>query len=74
MSHYVFPIVIERDEDGYAADCPSLQGCHAQGSTYEEALANIRDAVELHVQDRKARGEPIETPSMVSVTTLEVSA
>ena len=74
VKHYVFPIVIERDEDGYVAECPSLQGCHAQGKTYEETMANIRDAVELHVQDRKACGEPVEAPSMVSVTTLEVSA
>lgn len=74
MSNYVFPIVIERDEDGYFADCPSLQGCHAQGVTYEEALDNIRDAIQLHIQDRKEHGEPIGTPSMVSVTTLEISA
>ncbi len=74
MSKLVVPIVIERDGDGYFATCPALQGCHAQGSTYEEALDNIRDAVELHVQDRRACGEAIAAPGMVSVTTLEVSA
>ena len=74
MKSMVFPIVVEQDEDGFYVDCPSLQGCHAQGRTYEEALANIRDAVELHIEDRKASGEPIPTPGKVSVTTLEVSA
>jgi predicted RNase H-like HicB family nuclease len=70
----VFPIVIEHDEDGFFADCPSLQGCHAQGATYEELWENIRDAVELHIQDRKARGETIEPPRSISISTLEVSA
>ena len=74
MSKLVFPIVIERDEDGYYAECPSLQGCHAQGATYEEVWDNIRDAVALHVQDRKNCGELIAKPRMLSVTTLEVSA
>jgi predicted RNase H-like HicB family nuclease len=74
MSSLVYPIVIEKDEDGYYAECPALQGCHAQGATYEEAFSNIRDAVHLHIEDRKACGEPIPHPGNVSITTLEVSA
>ncbi len=74
MKHYRFPVVIEKDSEGYYAECPSLQGCFTQGSTYEEALANIRDAIALHVQDRVARGEPIEMPESVSLTTVEVAA
>lgn len=45
MTRYTFPVVIEKDEDGYFAHCPSLQGCYTRGDTYEEALANIRDAI-----------------------------
>jgi predicted RNase H-like HicB family nuclease len=71
---YTLPIVIEKDADGYFAQCPSLQGCYTQGDTYEEALANIKDAIALHVQDRLALGETIETPEMVSVATLEIAA
>ena len=72
---YTFPIVIERTANGYFADCPSLQGCHAQGATYEEAFDNIKDAVELHIQDRLACGEEVPGPEgQISVTTLEVSA
>ena len=48
---YHLPIVIERDEDGYFASCPALQGCYSQGDTYEEALANIKDAMKLHIED-----------------------
>ena len=41
ITKYRFPIIIEKDEDGYFASCPALQGCYTQGDTYEEALANI---------------------------------
>lgn len=54
MIHSTLPIVIEKDADGYFVQCPTLQGCYTQGETYEEALANIRDAITLHIQDRQA--------------------
>lgn len=48
---YQFPVVIEKDADGvFMADCPDLQGCHTQGKTIEEAITNIRDAIELHIK------------------------
>src|SRR6266568_4200582 len=55
MKTYVFKIVIEQDqfEDGrpaWRASCPALKGCHTWGHSYEEALANAREAVELYVQ------------------------
>lgn len=74
MHRYLLPIVIEKDEDGYFVSCPSLQGCYTQGNTYEEAVANIRDAVLLHIEDRLANGESIPTSEMVSLATLEVVA
>jgi predicted RNase H-like HicB family nuclease len=52
MRKYLLPIVIEKDKDGYFAMCPALQGCYSQGDTYEEALANIEDAIRLHIADR----------------------
>lgn len=52
MSAQRFAIVIEKDSDGYFATCPGLQGCSTQGDTYEEALANIRDAIRLNVADQ----------------------
>ena len=44
-----FSVIIERDKDGYFAFCPELQGCYSQGKNYAEALANIKDAAELHL-------------------------
>lgn len=72
MTKYVLPIVIEKDGDGYFAFCPDLQGCYTQGETYEEALANIEDAIRLHLEDRVASGESVPTSHMISVATLEV--
>ena len=41
------PLVLETDEDGWVvASCPTLPGCHSQGRTRDEALANMREAVE----------------------------
>ncbi|MGD1095411.1 MAG: type II toxin-antitoxin system HicB family antitoxin [Bryobacteraceae bacterium] len=43
-------VVIEQDEHGCYAWCQELKGCQSQGSTVEEALANIREAIELFVE------------------------
>ncbi len=70
---YRFPVVIERDGDGYFATCPDLQGCYSQGDTYEEVLENITSAIKLHIEDRKAENEEVSQPSAVSLSTVEVS-
>lgn len=74
MKTYQFPIVVEKDEDGlFVADCPNLQGCHTQGKTFEEAVSNLKEAVELHLQDRLEAGEEIPQTTPVKITSLEVS-
>lgn len=73
MNTYHFAAVIEKDEDGYYAFCPELQGCYTCGETFEEARANLADAVRLHVEDRLADGEEIKAPESVNLTTVEVS-
>lgn len=50
-------VVIEKDSDGYFSYCPGLQGCYSQGQTYEETLANIKDAIRLHIEDRMTSNE-----------------
>ncbi len=72
MSTYHFAAVIEKDEDGYYAFCPELQGCYTSGNTYEEARANLADAIRLHVEDRLADAEEIKGPESVNLTTVEV--
>ena len=72
MQVYRFAIVVEKDEEGYFAYSPELQGCYTQGDTFEEVMANIRDAIKLHVEDRLANNEPITTSEMVSLSSIEV--
>ena len=43
-------VVIERDDHGFYAWCPELKGCQSQGDTLDEAMANIREAVELYLE------------------------
>ena len=38
-------IILIESEEGFAVSCPALKGCHSQGKTHEEALANIKDAI-----------------------------
>ncbi len=43
-----FKVIIEQDEKGYfVAWAPAIPGCHSQGETYEEALENVKEAIEL---------------------------
>ncbi len=49
MSHKV-SVVIEKDDHGYYAYCPELEGCHSQGDNFEEVVANIREAIELYLE------------------------
>jgi len=72
MKNYRFSVIVEKDEDGYFAYCPDLQGCYTQGDTFEEAVTNIKDAIKLHVEDRLASNEPITTSEIVSLSSLEV--
>jgi antitoxin HicB len=68
---YKYRILIEKDENGiYIASCPALQGCYSQGGTVDEALQNIKDAIQLHIEARQALGEPI--PIEILIEEVEV--
>ncbi len=64
---YIFRVVIEPDEDVFHAYCPALKGCHSWGYTYEEALENIQEAVQCHVEALLQAGDPIPTEPDVEV-------
>jgi predicted RNase H-like HicB family nuclease len=53
-------VLIYQDEDGaWCAEVPSLPGCFSDGTTYEEAIENIKDAMQLFIESLEARGLPI---------------
>ncbi len=47
---YKVSIVIEKDEHGYYAYSPELEGCQTQGDSLEEVIANAKEAVELYLE------------------------
>ena len=69
---YKVSIVIERDEHGYYVYCPELRGCQSQGDTQDEAMANIKEAIELYLEtlDDKERRDLLSQE--ILTTTLEV--
>jgi predicted RNase H-like HicB family nuclease len=55
-----FITTLQRDEDGvWIAECPSIPGCISQGASREEALTNIREAIQLCLEVRAERGMPL---------------
>jgi predicted RNase H-like HicB family nuclease len=55
MKKYHFPIVVETDEDGiYIVSCPTFKGCHADGKTIDEALENIKEVIEMCLEEEPA--------------------
>lgn len=45
-----YNVVMVESEEGFAVSCPALPGCHSQGATHDEALANIREAIQLWLE------------------------
>jgi predicted RNase H-like HicB family nuclease len=74
MKKYTLPVVIEKDEDGYFAMCPALEGCYSQGDTYEEALENIKDAIRLVLQDMEECEDLVSDINSFSLVAVEVTA
>jgi len=69
-----FKVLIEPDETGgYVVSCPSLSGCFSQGDTIEEAIENIKEAIELCLEDMKEHGEPIPATSHVLIGSVTVT-
>lgn len=53
-------MIRKRDETGgYVVEVPSLPGCVSQGETMDEAVANIKEAIELYIEDSVADGEAV---------------
>lgn len=63
-----FSVTLTQDEDGFiVASCPALPGCHSQGRTRQEALANIEEAIRGYVASMREHGEPIPVEEVEEV-------
>jgi len=73
VKRYRYTVVVEKDEDGvYIASCPAIPGCHTQGDTYEEAMENIKDAINLNIAARRDLGEPIPIETAIDEVEIHV--
>jgi predicted RNase H-like HicB family nuclease len=55
-----FIVNLERDESGMiVAECPAIPGCISQGTTEQEAMENIREAIGACLESRQANGMPL---------------
>ena len=58
-----YRVLIQQGEDGvFVAEVPSLPGCISQGSTRQEALSGIREAMTLYLDSLAAHGDPVPPP------------
>jgi predicted RNase H-like HicB family nuclease len=60
-----FSIIIERGPNNLNAYAPDFPGCVAAADTEAETLALMKEALELHIEDMRERGEPIPQPSEI---------
>jgi len=71
MSHKV-SIVIEKDENGFYAFSPELEGCHTQGDSLDEVMANMKEAIELLLETLSEEEIRSALSKEILTTTLEV--
>ncbi len=58
MSTHRYTVILDRESDGgFHASCPALPGCHSQGDTLDEAMTNVREAIEVYLESLAAHGE-----------------
>ncbi len=70
---YKINTVIEKDGHGYFAYAPELKGCHPQGDTLEEALENMKEAIELYVESLSDEDKENYLSREIFTTSLEVN-
>ena len=67
-----FEVLLTPEEGGgYSVSVPALPGCVSQGESREEALAMIREAIELYLESLEAHGDPLPAPVEIERVTLE---
>ncbi len=74
MEKLRYTVILEPEEGGgYHAFCPALRGCHTQGDTLEEAIENIREAIQAYLESLKLDGEPAPVEDFL-IKPVEVAA
>jgi predicted RNase H-like HicB family nuclease len=76
VKKYQLQVVIEQDEDGiFIAHCPALEGCYTQGDTFEEAMKNIEDVIQMCLEELKEEKKKLDPkyPEVIGLKWVEVT-
>lgn len=68
-----FPVILEKEKTGYFVYCPTIDGCVSEGKTYDDAIKNIKEAIELNLDFMKEKGRSVFSSGyQISLTTVTV--
>jgi predicted RNase H-like HicB family nuclease len=67
-----YTIIIEKGASNFSAYAPDFPGCIAAAETEDETIQLMKDALQMHIEDMRTRGEAIPQPS--SAREIEVAA
>jgi predicted RNase H-like HicB family nuclease len=70
---YKVSIIIEKDEHGYYAYSPELEGCQTQGDTFEEVMGNMKEAIQLYLETLSEEERSLYLSREIVTTSLEVT-
>lgn len=67
-------MILEEDleDGGYNVSCPALPGCHSQGDTREEALENIKEAIECYLESLEKDQLPIPVEPKIEIMDITI--
>jgi len=69
----LYPVLVEPcEEGGFFASCSLLQGCHAEGQTYGEAIDNIKEVIQAHLEIKQKHNEIIPLMRIGKKTDLRI--
>jgi predicted RNase H-like HicB family nuclease len=70
-----YRVLFEQDEDGkFTATVPELPGCISCGNTRDEALQNIKEAIEAYIESLRKHDEPVPPSIHEEIVTVELNA
>ena len=73
MKKNIFEILVHESKNGgYWAECPSFEGCYSQGETLDELQSNIKEAIELCLEEIRSKNKRIPTSKRMFVMPVSV--
>jgi len=69
-----YRVILEQTETGYTAYVPALRGCVSQGKTKEEAIDNIKEAMELYIETLRAHNQSVPSEERITIARVPAPA